>query len=82
MACGCAVVVSKVTGYDEYIKHNFNALVVESGDVSGAREAIKKLLIDRQLRSRLVANGKKTIQDWTWENSYKHFDKLITNPIK
>ena len=82
MACGCAVVVSKVTGYDEYIKHNFNALVVESGDVSGAREAIKKLLIDRQLRSRLVANGKKTIQDWTWENSYKHFDKLITNRIK
>ena len=49
MACGCAVVVSKVTGYDEYIKHNFNALVVESGDVSGAREAIKKLLIDSDL---------------------------------
>lgn len=82
MACGCAVVVSKVTGYDEYIKHNFNALVVESGDVSGATEAVKKLLNNKQLRSRLVGNSSKTIQNWTWDNSYRHLDKLIKNSPK
>ena len=50
MACGCAVVVGKVTGYDEYIQDGYNALVVEKGDIAGARAAVQRLLMDEKLR--------------------------------
>ncbi|WP_417692159.1 glycosyltransferase [Roseibium sp.] len=69
MACGCSVVVSKVTGYEEYIEHEHNALVVEMGDIQGARKAVQRLIDDNALRQKLIENGHKTAADWTWEKS-------------
>lgn len=69
MACGCSVVVGKVTGWDEYIVHERNALVVEQADVIGGRAAVKRLLDDSELRRRLIEAGKKTASEWTWEKS-------------
>lgn len=77
MACGCAVVVGKVTGFDEYIIHEKNALVVEQGDVSSAREAVKRLLEDSELRSRLVDEGHETVKNWTWERSFESMLKVV-----
>lgn len=69
MACGCAVIVGKVTGYDEYIVDGFNALVVEQGDVHGARAAVERLIADASLRNRLIRGGRDTVLDWSWERS-------------
>ena len=83
MACGCAVVVGKVTGYDEYIKDGYNALVVEKGDIAGAQEAVQKLVEDDELRARLIQNGLKTAEDWSWERSIKHLEEAVRqNPVK
>jgi O-antigen biosynthesis protein len=75
MACGGAVVVGKVTGYDEYIKDGYNALVVEQGDVDGARKAIQRLIDNNELKNELISNGRKTVEEWKWESS---IDKLET----
>lgn len=77
MACGCAVVVGKVTGYDEYIKDGHNALVVEQRDVIGAREAVKRLIEDVALRNTLVANGQRTADEWTWKKSIDWLEKAL-----
>jgi len=77
MACGGAVVVSKVTGYDEYITHGYNALVVEMGDVQGAKEAVKSLLEDELLRKSLILNGKKTADHWKWDNTIDTLENLF-----
>lgn len=77
MACGCAVVVAKVTGYDEYIIHGHNALVVEQGDIIGARIAVKKLIEDSDLRNRLINNGKNTVLEWSWDRSEKAMLRLV-----
>ncbi len=77
MTCGCAVVVNKVSGYDEYIKHEENALVVESGDVAHARDCVKKLLKDEKLRMKLVKNAMKVADDWNWEQSIDLLEKAI-----
>ncbi|MNX66843.1 Alpha-D-kanosaminyltransferase [compost metagenome] len=69
MACGGAVVVSQVTGYDEYIVAGDNALVVPPGDVAAAREALQRLIADPELRQRLVANGAKTAAEWRWDET-------------
>lgn len=76
MACGGAVVVSKVTGYEEYIIHEYNALVVETGDIEGAKNAVKILLENDLLRKSLIANGKRTTEKWKWDNTIDTLEKL------
>lgn len=78
MACGCAVVVGKVTGYDEYIKNEYNALVVEQGDVKNAKKAVQRLIDDKVLREQLIENGYKTSKEWSWNKSIKLLEKVIS----
>ena len=80
MACGCAVVVGKVTGYDEYIVDGVNALVVDEGDVQGARRAVERLVSDSVLRKRLIQGGQRTILRWSWERSAEAMLKLVDAP--
>jgi glycosyltransferase involved in cell wall biosynthesis len=79
MACDCAVVVGKVTGYDEYIVNGDNALVVEQGDISGAQKAVKRLMDDSTLREKLIMNGYKTAKEWNWDHSIDLLEKVIVN---
>lgn len=78
MACGCAVVTGKVTGYDEYIVDGENALVVERGDIDGAKKAVERLINDPILREKLVTNGYETVQKWSWDRSIALLEKVIT----
>lgn len=77
MACGCAVVVGEVTGYDEYIKNEHNALVVKQRDVKGAKTAVQELINDKKLRKRLVKNGYKTASEWNWDSSIDLLENVI-----
>ena len=77
MACGCAVVVGKVTGYDEYIVNEKNALVVEMGDVDGAKKAIHGLINNNELREVLISGGYKTVKEWTWSKSSSMLEEII-----
>ncbi len=81
MACGGTSVVAKVTGYDEYIKDGYNALVVEPGDVAGARRAIQRILSESKLRDSLIQNGLETAKQWQWESSIDrleaHFQEVL-----
>lgn len=77
MTCGCAVVVGKVSGYDEYIKHRYNALVVEKGDVQKAREYVNLLINDDILRNKLIENGLKVANNWSWDRSIGFLEKMI-----
>lgn len=77
MACGCAVVVGKVTGYDEYIVDGYNALVVEEGDIDGAKKAVELLMNDVQLREELIVNGYQTVKKWGWEKASNYMQKAL-----
>jgi len=77
MACGGAVVVGKVTGIEEYIVDGYNAIVVEQGDIKGARDAIKRLIEDDKLRLQLSENGKETAKQWRWESTIDLLESLF-----
>lgn len=77
MACRGACVVGKVTGYDEYIVDNYNALVVEPGDVEGAHNAVKRLIEDKELREKLAENGYKTAMQWKWDDSIDLLEQVF-----
>jgi glycosyltransferase involved in cell wall biosynthesis len=73
MACGGVVVVGKVTGYDEYIIHGHNALVVDPLNAKEAESAIRKIITNPELFRSLIEAGRETAKNWKWENS---IDKL------
>jgi glycosyltransferase involved in cell wall biosynthesis len=53
MACGCAVVASRVGGIPELIEHGRSGLLVNPGDEAGLAEAINHLLENPALRKQL-----------------------------
>jgi len=79
MACGCAVVVAKCTGYDEYIVNEKNALVVDMADVQSAKKAIIRLMSDVKLRKNLISNGHETVKQWTWEKTLECLESVLMN---
>jgi glycosyltransferase involved in cell wall biosynthesis len=79
MACGCAVVVGKVTGYDEYIIDGKNALVVDSGDIKGAKKAVQKLIDNKLLKNKLIKGGIVTVKEWSWDKSFDYLENIFKN---
>jgi glycosyltransferase involved in cell wall biosynthesis len=68
MACGQgACVLGEVTGIEEYVQHDINALVVKKGDVEGARCAVQRLITDVDLRQRLIVAGLETARRFDWD---------------
>lgn len=75
MACGGVPVIKKVSGIEEYAINGHNSLIVENS--AEAKEAVKKLIEDSNLREKLSQNGKETVQKWSWENSIDELEKFI-----
>lgn len=67
---GATCVVAPVTGYDEYIEHGFNGLVVDWDDMAGSTRALDLLARDRRLLTFLRTNALETARTWpTWDQS-------------
>lgn len=79
MACGGCCLVSNVTGYDEYIIDNENALVIPIGDIQSGREALNRLLNDSDLRKSLIKRGLETAKAMSWDMQTPKFAAAITS---
>jgi hypothetical protein len=61
---GATAIVSKVTGFDEYIKHRVNSLAVDVDDFEGMKSLIVELDKDRDLLVSLKLGAIATAKDW------------------
>jgi len=77
MACGGSVIVTKVTGHDEYIRPDQNALAVELDDEEAAHRALVRLVGDPTLRRRLATAGMATAQAMDWRDRSPLFAKAV-----
>jgi glycosyltransferase involved in cell wall biosynthesis len=82
MACGGAVVVGRVTGYDEYIEDGVNALVVDPSDTDQATAAVRQLIQDPDLRARLIEAGTATARRWRWEPSIDILEQFFLDVVE
>jgi len=78
MACGGVPVVAKVTGYDEYIVNNYNALVVNQNP-DQTKNTLKKLLTNDKLINELKKDARQTVKGFSWDNSINKLQIFYTN---
>ena len=69
MACRCPVAGTR-TGFVLDIGKDYeNMLISEPGDIEGLAENLEKLVSDGELRKTLGENGRKLVQQLSWERS-------------
>jgi glycosyltransferase involved in cell wall biosynthesis len=77
--CGGTAVVYDVTGFDEYIVHDRNAIVVSSGDEDAVIHSVNAMKRDPALLSRLKQGARSAAQAWPgWDDVGPRFHDAIT----
>ncbi len=69
MACSKAVIASRTGGIPEVVDDNTTGLLVEPNNEKALREAMQKLLTDKNLRDRLGRNGRSKLEggNFSWK---------------
>jgi glycosyltransferase involved in cell wall biosynthesis/GT2 family glycosyltransferase len=78
LACGVPLVTTDNGGCREYAADEETALVVPPRDAEAMATAIRRLLDDRELAAKLVANGLEAVtQDFDWERRTDEFAEVL-----
>ncbi len=64
---GAPIVTTDIGGNREILQHNQSALLVPYGDHDAFIAAVNRVLNDRALADRLVANGRQGLEHFRWE---------------
>ncbi len=76
--CGGTAIVYDVTGYDDYIQHNINALVVKTGNENKVIEYINYLKANPSELARLKNAASETAKSWhDWEEASLEFENVL-----
>jgi glycosyltransferase involved in cell wall biosynthesis len=62
MPAGVPIVATRVGALPEILHDQYNSLLVEPGDVESLTNALTQLLLDQNLRHRLVEGARQTVQ--------------------
>ena len=76
MATGGVCVVVPNDGNVEYLKDNYNCLFYEKGNIDQAVEKIESIRVNKDLRDKLIKNGKVTASSRDWKNIEKDLLKV------
>lgn len=77
MACGAAVVTTRVGGTPYFARDGETALVVEPRDGSGLEAALERILSDDGLRLRLVDAGVRFARELTMDETARAFREAV-----
>ena len=81
--CRGTAIVYDVTGYDEYIKHDYNAFVVKVDDEDQVVKYINVLKERPQYLKKLKRGAIKTANEWPdWETQSLCFEKVLKKNVK
>lgn len=77
MAAGRPIVASALPALGEVLRDEDNALLVEPGNASQMAQAIRRLLADVSLASRLAAAAWRDVHDYRWERRAERLEDLF-----
>jgi len=78
MSCGCAVVTTK-TGLGSNLETDKEALICEFDNVEQMEEAIAKLILNEELRSKIALSGYNKVRGFIWQNQIQKLEKTYSN---
>jgi phosphatidyl-myo-inositol alpha-mannosyltransferase len=67
MAAGLPVVASDIPGYREVVRGGVDGLLVPTGDTAALTEALRRVLTDRDLATRLGSAGRERAARYRWD---------------
>lgn len=77
--CGGTAIVYDVTGYDEYIVHNYNGLVVKKDDEAQVVASLRALKEQPEMLEALKKGALETAELWPdWNVSCDDFEKVLS----
>jgi len=75
---GLPIISTNVGGIPEIVEDGKSAILVEPGDVEGLRDALVKLMKDKDLRKRLGDSALKTVDfDYNWDSVGEMFEEYM-----
>lgn len=77
MACGCAIIATKVGAVEEYAQHGYSAWLCDPEQPHQLEEALRTLLAAPELVSRLATHAAKDAQRWTWRQAGRKLDAYL-----
>jgi glycosyltransferase involved in cell wall biosynthesis len=78
MACGAALVSTDNGGVRAYAEHGRTALLTPAGDPAALAAAIRSLLGDNDLRTRLARAGYEHVQQFTWDRAADDLERSLS----
>ena len=75
MTCGAAIITTNNGGNMDFVKDNFNALVIEKDNINDIVEKVEKLIKFTELRKNLVKNGVEVAAQYSWNNTINEIEK-------
>jgi len=72
-ASGVPVVVSDAGGPKELVAHDRNGIVTKSFDIDDFSHAIRKLVVNPELRQEMGAHARESVVDRTWPEAFEKF---------
>lgn len=80
--CGGTCIVYNVTGYDEYIRHGYNGIVLNTDDEKGVIDALNQLKNDRNHLNQLKKGAVETAKQWQdWGEASRVFHECLEHLI-
>ncbi|GMR13235.1 MAG: hypothetical protein BMS9Abin29_1440 [Gemmatimonadota bacterium] len=78
MAAGTPVVTTLHGGCEAYARDGVNCLTVAVGDVVGLEQAVSRILNEAGVSDELVAGGRSTAAEYTWERAIDRFEAVCS----
>lgn len=81
---GCPVIATRAGAIPEVVQPNKSGLLVDPGDTEALVEAVKRVLSDKKLRSRLSEGARLRVKELSARNSALHslevYQRVLRNP--
>ena len=82
LGCGCAVVASDLPATHDVMQHGQTGMLARPGDAVDLAEKIMHVLRDKDMRTRLVANGREYVRSrFDWDETAAQYHKLIARLV-
>lgn len=77
MICGNAIVCSDADGFKEMVSNGREGLIVPIKNADALANGLMTLIENSALRISMANNALQRIKSFTWDNSFKEFEKII-----